>query len=252
LTEFGPLVLGCNEDHRFDVNRRGYLTLLPSNVHLIGDDESMLDHRSAALDGGAYAPISAALGREAPAEARWILDAGCGTGHYLRQLLADRPDARGLAMDLSPTAVRRAVRGNPRVDGLVADTWSPLSIRDGRCDVVLNVFAPRNLPEFHRVLRPGGTLLVVVPDAEHLAQLRTATAMLDIPSQKADRVAEQASPLFTIENVERVRYELPLDASLAHHLAAMGPSAHHGASTPPAAVPDTVTVAVDVLSFLRP
>jgi len=251
LEALGPLLLGCNEDHRFDVNKRGYLTLLPSRAQIIGDDEDMLDHRATVLDGSAYAPIMAALGRAVPLDASCILDAGCGTGHYLHRVLASRPDARGLAMDLSPIAVRRAVRGRSDVDGLVADTWSPLPIRDTCCDVVLNVFAPRNLPEFHRVLRQDGRLIVVVPDAEHLSQLRTAVGLLEVPEQKAQRLAEQASASFTLEHGEQVRYDLALNPALAHHLAAMGPAARHGALVQPSDVPETVTVAVDVLAFVR-
>lgn len=251
LSRIDELVLGCNEDHRFDVNKRGYVTLLPGRSQFIGDDAAMLDHRAAALDAGAYAPIAAALSRGTPFDTHDILDAGCGTGHYLRHVLSDRPDAQGLAMDLSPDAVRRAVRGHPHVDGIVADTWSPLPIRDARCDLVLNVFAPRNLSEFHRVLRPGGALLIVVPGGDHLSQLRASTTMLDVPLEKADRLALQAKPLFALIRTEHVRYELPLTATLAHHLAAMGPAAHHGATTAPAVAPDVVTVAVDVLQFAR-
>ena len=34
------------------------------------------------------------------------------------------------------------------------------------------MFAPRNPGEFHRVLRPNGSLIVVRPTVDHLAELR--------------------------------------------------------------------------------
>ena len=75
-----------------------------------------------------------------------MLDAGAGTGHYLRGALSVLPSALGLAMDLSARAVARAVRSSDRVDGLVADTWRPLPVRSDTADTVLDVFAPRNHP----------------------------------------------------------------------------------------------------------
>ncbi|MFR0656994.1 class I SAM-dependent methyltransferase, partial [Pantoea sp. SIMBA_079] len=71
-----------------------------------------------------------------------ILDAGAGTGYYLRAALAAVPSAAGLALDLSPQAVARAVRSSGRVDGVVADTWRPLPVRSSIADAVLDVFAP--------------------------------------------------------------------------------------------------------------
>lgn len=251
LSALDDFVLGCNEDHRFDANKRGYISLLPSRSRLVGDDEAMLAHRAAVLDSGAYAPITAAIGRVCPADAVRVLDAGCGTGHYLRALLAERPEARGLAMDLSPAAVRLAVRGEPRIDGLVADTWNVLPIRDSVCEVVLNVFAPRNVADFHRLLCLGGVLLVVVPQADHLNELRNGSALLDVPADKAETLTEQLRPSFTLEHREPVRYELPLTSGLAHHLVAMGPAARHTGVGRRTATPESATVAVDVLCFLR-
>ncbi|WP_434318995.1 hypothetical protein [Leifsonia sp. P73] len=139
------------------------------------------------------------------------------------------------------------MRSSPDVDGLVADTWRPLPVRSHSADAVLDVFAPRNLPEFHRVLRPGGTLAVVVPRADHLASLRAEGTMLDIPSDKADDVIAAAEPLYAPLTREHVSYELALDDALRAALAGMGPSARHAATAPADAA--ATTVSVDVLTF---
>lgn len=242
------LTLGCVSGHRHDVNKRGYVSLLGGGSKHLGDTAEMLDARDTVLESGAYSPIADAVA--ASGTGGRVLDAGAGTGYYLRAALsAAGLESVGLAMDLSPQAVARAVRSSDRVDGLVADTWRPLPVRSGIADVVLDVFAPRNLAEFHRVLRPEGTLAVVVPRADHLGSLRAGGAMLDIPSDKAEDVIAAAEPLYALQTREHVAYGLALDAPLRHALVGMGPSARHAAAEAPAT--DTTRVSVDVLRLSR-
>ena len=51
---------------------------------------------------------------------RSVLDLGTGTGAILLSLLADRPDSRGLGVDLSPAALEVA-RGNAEALGIAAE-----------------------------------------------------------------------------------------------------------------------------------
>ena len=264
LEPFAPLTLACPNGHRHDVNKRGYASLLGGGTKLLGDTAEMLDARDLVLESGAYSPIADAVAAAAAVglaeggdDGHRVLDAGAGTAYYLRAGLADSPSALGLALDLSPQAVARAVRSSDRIDGVVADTWRPLPVRSGVADVVLDVFAPRNLPEFHRALRPGGTLVVVVPRADHLGSLRAAGTMLDIPSDKAEDVTVAAEPLYALQSREQIGYDLALTDALRKALAGMGPSARHSAAAASAAgvahtdSVDTTRVSVDVLRFTR-
>ncbi len=54
-------VLGCANGHRYDINKRGYATLLGSRSRVVGDTPAMLDARSRVLERGTYAPIVDAL-----------------------------------------------------------------------------------------------------------------------------------------------------------------------------------------------
>ncbi|MGW9185271.1 methyltransferase domain-containing protein [Agromyces sp. NPDC055661] len=251
--------LGCPTGHRFDVSKHGIITLLPPKApKTIGDDRSMLDARAALLDSGAYAPIATAIadavcaaGIDGGSDAVRIADLGCGTGYYSAFLADALPTAEFLLADRSVDAVRMSRRAVARSTGVVLDTWRPLPLRDAVADVVLDVFAPRNPPEFARILRPGGVIVVVVPTADHLHELRAEGAMLDVPPEKAELVADR----FRADGLARrarteVSYALEASAATQALLGDMGPAAHHPDRRP--ASPDhdrTITVSVDVLVF---
>ncbi|MFC4020666.1 putative RNA methyltransferase [Micromonospora sp. GCM10011542] len=186
-----------------------------------------------------------------------VVDAGAGTGRYIGAVLAALPDAVGLSLDVSKPALRRAARAHPRAAAALADTWQRLPLADASTAVLLNVFAPRNGAEFHRVLDPAGTLLVVTPAAEHLAELVDALDLLRVDPDKADRVTGSLGGHFTPDTSTVHRAELTLTRPEVATLVGMGPSAWH---TDPAALaarlaalPEPVRVTVAVrLDVYRP
>lgn len=265
-------VLGCSSGHRFDVNRRGYASLLGGRSATTGDTAPMLDARDAVLGSGAYDPVLEIVDAVTPSDGGGrIIDVGTGTGHYLDRLLDSRRKWLSLAVDRSPTAVARATR-RTGADGLVADVWHPLPIRDAAASVILNVFAPRNPEEFHRVLEAGGALIVVVPQDDHLVQLTDAGRALAVAPGKAGNLIDGLSPWFEHDQSREVRYLMPAGSGLVDALIGMGPSAHHSAraaasasegtvttghptrgtgSARVSARPESVTVAVSALRFRR-
>lgn len=219
--------LACSSGHHFDVARQGYVNLLGRAAPRHADTAQMVQARERFLAGGWYQPIERALA-ERTTDARRLLEVGAGTGHYLGRCLGD--DAWGLATDISVAACRRAARAHPRQAAVVADTWSHLPLADGAVEVVLCVFAPRNPAEFRRVLEPGGRVLVVVPDEEHLAALRRRDGLLDVARDKADEL-RQAFEGWHVADEQRITAPLLLDAAAATDLVQMGPNAFHGSRT---------------------
>jgi 23S rRNA (guanine745-N1)-methyltransferase len=221
--------LVCPAGHSFDAARQGYFNFLVGKGTVFeADAADMVAARFEFLSAGHYRPLADAVaGLAAPALAApqtagagagagaTVLDAGTGTGHYLRALL-DRTAPGGgaqagtpvaaIGLDISKFALRRAAKLNPEAVNLVSDVWQPLPVADGAVDVVMVVFAPRNAAEFARVLRPGGRLVVVTPRPGHLAEVAGQTGMLS--SQDLD-------------------LDLALAPADVGRLALMGPAGHH-------------------------
>jgi 23S rRNA (guanine745-N1)-methyltransferase len=100
-------------------------------------------------------------------------------------------------------------------------------VREAAVSLIINVFAPRNGPEFRRVLRPDGALLVVTPAPGHLAELIEAAELVTVDSRKEDRLAASLEDDFTLASREELVLPLRLSRAGAETLIAMGPSARH-------------------------
>ena len=251
----------CAEGHAYDVARQGHVNLLGRAVPRNADGADMVAARERFLGSGAYDRVGAALadaarratdGTISPA----VLDVGAGPGWYLDQVLAgladDGREGRGVALDVSPVAARRATRSRWRVGAVVADAWARLPVRTAAVEVALSVFAPRRPAELARVLTPGGTALVVSPLPAHLAGLREAWGLLDVEPAKQERLATTfGAHLSLVEEVD-VRYVVALDPGTVADLVAMGPNAFHDdGPSARAETPTDVEVAVRLSTWRR-
>ncbi|MFI7296111.1 methyltransferase domain-containing protein [Streptomyces sp. NPDC050121] len=243
--------LRCPVGHTFDIARHGYAGLLTGTRATSGDDAAMVQARDRFLSTGAYAPIrdvGACLAAGATAEQATVVDVGCGTGYYLAGVLDQLPGARGLGLDTSVRALRSAARAHDRAAAVAWDVFRPFPLADKVADVVLNVFAPRNPAEFHRVLRPTGRLIVVRPTGRHLAELRgRVSAMVTIDPAKEQRLHRALDPYFEAAVTEQVEYLAAMARPDALDLVVMTPSARHisrAELNDGCLLPDQVTVSV--------
>ncbi|MER5584637.1 putative RNA methyltransferase [Streptomyces asoensis] len=223
--------LRCPAGHTFDIARQGYASLLTGIRATSGDDAAMVQARDRFLATGTYAPIRQTLTRMTadvlPGQGT-VVDIGCGTGYYLAGVLDQLPGTRGLGLDASVRALRSAARAHPRAAAASWDVFRPFPLVDQAVDVMLDVFAPRNPAEFHRVLRPTGRLIVVRPIERHLAELRgKVPAMVTIDPNKEHRLQQALAPYFEAAATQHVEYTAPLTRQETIDLVGMTPSARH-------------------------
>jgi 23S rRNA (guanine745-N1)-methyltransferase len=222
--------LRCSRGHAFDVARQGYASLLAGGARApAGDSPEMVAAREEFLRAGHFDPIADALAEEsarlAPDGA--VLEVGAGTGFYLAQVLERLPGRRGLALEVSKPALRRAARAHERIYAVAGDAWGPLPFGDGAAALVLSVFAPRQPAEMARVLAPSGSLLLVTPTERHLAELVGPLGLLSVERGKDERLDEQLGPWFELAGKRRVEAKITLSHLDSERVVAMGPSARH-------------------------
>jgi 23S rRNA (guanine745-N1)-methyltransferase len=231
-----PRLLLCESGHRFDAARQGYFNLLTGKgTRFEADSIDMVDARVRFLGSGHYLPLRDALAELAlrhraapPSAARAVIvDAGAGTGYYLRGVTDGFPGAVPVALDISKFALRRAARELPGGLALVWDLWRPLPVRSGTAHVLLNVFAPRNIPEFVRVLAPGGVLLVATPLPGHLGEAARTVPLLEVPAHKAQDLADSFDGRLVELERREIEYPMSLPPAALADVALMGPAARH-------------------------
>ena len=127
----------------------------------------------------AIPPLVDALGRDTAAR---IVDLGCGTGRFLRQLASALPRARFTGVDLSSFYLKEAAANLEDVEdtSLMVDNAEATSFSDECFDAVTSIFLFHELPrsarrnvlsEAFRLMKPGAPLVLV-----------DAAQLLDSPS----------------------------------------------------------------------
>ncbi|RUO76715.1 putative RNA methyltransferase [Pseudidiomarina taiwanensis] len=169
----------CPHGHVFDCAKQGYVNLLPVQRKRSsdpGDSKAMVQARARFLSQGYYQPLADAITATVQAlQPSRLLDAGCGEGYYLRQLLDQlEHSAHSLqvaALDISKWATLAAAKADKRATYMVASNHH-LPLPDHTIDCLICLFGFPAEDEFARVLAPEGHLLMVDPAAQHLHQLK--------------------------------------------------------------------------------
>ena len=228
--ELAGRTVRCGRRHAFDLAKQGYVNLLHAKVGAgTADTAEMVSARVEFLGAGHYRGLADLVTGQITGFTRsgLIVDAGAGVGYYLAHVLDRLPGAAGLALDVSALALRRAVRAHSRISAAVWNLWEPWPIADDSAAVVLNVFAPRNAAEFHRVLRPDGHLVVASPGPGHLRELASVVDLLEVDGRKDQRIADTLGGYFSLAARHEHADRLTLPPADVRRVVMMGPNAHH-------------------------
>ncbi len=212
----------CPSGHSYDIAKEGYTYLLPPNQKhssAPGDDRGMAAARREFLSKGYYAPLLKTICSEISeltGDAPVILDTGCGEGWYTagiyQSLLSAGRSPRMAGTDISKFSLRYAARREKDVEFAVASSYH-LPVADETADLLLNCFSPLALEEFHRVLKPGGFFLYVVPAADHLWELKEV--LYDHPYPNEEK--ETPYPGFSYLHILPVDARIHLDSQSDLH-----------------------------------
>lgn len=223
----------CKNNHQFDRARQGYLNLLPSNKKRSknpGDDQMMVDARARFLNHGYYQPVIEALIDKihtfSDQTNQSILDAGCGEGYYTSEIKERLKGSEVCGFDIAKPAILAASKRNKTIEWLVASV-SELPLMDEQFDVVISIFSRSDWPEFSRVLKPGGHIVILTPGQNHLMALRHAIYDEVRPYPEDKRLQDLPKNLYLRES-QSIRHLMMLENSQAiMDLLAMTPHYWH-------------------------
>lgn len=226
----------CPQNHTFDFAREGYLHLLPGGgkrPKFLGDSADMVQARRRFLESGLYEPLRARLQTVVQqcvgsVSEPVVVELGCGEGYYVGGLAERWPSGGCFAgVDVAKEAVRLAARRYQGVQFVVADVKRPLPLAATGVNLLLNIFAPRQPAGFAQLLVPGGWLLVVIPQDNHLATVRTQLGLLTVEADKEAKVVAHFAPWLRLAHRETVAFTLALTNTTLTDLVLMSPNARH-------------------------
>ncbi len=199
----------CARGHSFDRAKSGYVNLLQPQERRSknpGDTAEAVAARRRLHERGVTEPLLQGIDealRARPGDV--VLDAGCGEGFYLGSL-AQKIGFGAHGIDISIPAVDAAARKYPHCEWIVgnADRFIPYS--DHTFSAVMSITARMNAPEFRRVLREDGRLLVALAAPEDLIELRGSGR------DRVERTVETFIDGFSFIERQRVSTAAELDA----------------------------------------
>ncbi len=202
--------LFCERGHSFDVARSGYINLLQPQErrsNQAGDTAAAAAARRRLHDRGVTRPLFNGIAEILGASASdVVLDAGCGDGFYLGTL-ARETGVSAYGIDISVPAIEAAARRYPECEWIVANADRYIPFAEHSFSVVMSVTARMNAPEFRRVLRDDGRLLIALPAPDDLIELRGSG------HDRTTRTIETFAGGFTLADRRRVTALADLDAA---------------------------------------
>jgi len=223
----------CDKGHSFDLSKEGYINLLlPNQKKKLkpGDNKVMLNARDAFLSNGHYDFLIEAIDSafshldlpNSPQQgASYLLDIGCGTGYYTRTIRKSQT-LKKIGLDISKEGISKAAKKDKSNTYLVASSFA-LPIANDSIDIALSIFSPFNLEEVNRVLKPGGCLIKVIPDPQHMQEVAALVYDTIIPHRSSIETDLESNGNFKIIDKLHKSKEISLSNKELHDFITMTP-----------------------------
>ncbi|MEG2144307.1 MAG: methyltransferase domain-containing protein [Oscillospiraceae bacterium] len=206
----------CKKKHSYDISKKGYINLLMSQTSKTknhGDDSAMVRARRDFLCLDCYLPLCRTIPEEILKQFKLggtILDAGCGEGYYTEKIFeslrGENLNPQILAVDISKNALELLKNNDESLKRAVASIFN-LPIADKSVDLLLNIFAPYCFPEYLRVLKKDGIMILAIPLERHLYSLKAA--VYDKPYENAPH--DMGIKGFSLLNKRELKYKFILN-----------------------------------------
>jgi 23S rRNA (guanine745-N1)-methyltransferase len=205
----------CENGHSFDFSKEGYLNLILANQkkkNNSGDNKIMLNARDAFLSTGHYdflidniesAFHSFDLFSTTKDGMIQLLDLGCGTGYYTRNIFKQK-NLKKIGIDISKIGIAKASIKDKDSTYLVGSAFN-VPTADNSIDLLLNIFAPIQLAELKRVLKSGGYFIKVIPSGDHMKEVAELVYEEFIPHQSSIQEDLESNSIFQIIKVENIK-----------------------------------------------
>ena len=215
----------CDRGHSFDIARSGYVSVLqPQDRKSLdaGDSRAAVQARTDLLKAGVgVALLDAVVARAAALHLEGqppvVVELGCGSGDTLG-LLGQQREISGVGIDLSTAAASEAARRFASLTWVVANADRRLPLLDSSVDLVLSIHARRNPAECHRILRTDGLLLVAVPGASDLIELRELVQGEAVRRDRVPALVAEHDSCFTVVEQTSAEQTLDLDRDALRNL----------------------------------
>lgn len=168
----------CINNHCYDIAKSKYLNLLlnpDKATNNPGDSKESLVARKAFLTKGYYDIILNSvidyIKKYQQGDQLEILDLGCGEGYYTNGIKNSFVNCNIYGLDISKEAINMATKYTKNIYWLVGNSKN-IPILDHSLDFISALFTVVNQDELKRTLKPGGYIIHVTANSNHLIEIK--------------------------------------------------------------------------------
>ncbi len=212
-----PYSLICQNNHCFDLSKRGYVNFLLGSVK-VNYNKEMLNSRYIVSQYGFFNPIidkitqliRKKINTSKNSQVR-ILDAGCGEGYHLSSIIKNLKSGgnynlQGIGIDISKDGISIASSHSKEIIWCVGDLANT-PYKNGQFDIITNIFSPSNYFEFNRILRDDGLVIKVVPGPNYLIELRNGFYQGEKDNYSNENVLQKFKENFHVLYSEHIHHK---------------------------------------------